>query len=286
MNSRNSVIIDSKELLQNYKTNRDLIIVDARSGKQGKADYVEQHLAGALHVDLDYELSDIKDDVSFGGRHPLPKIEEFGKLLTDMGISKNSHVVVYDDKNGANAAARFWWMLTAVGHENIQVLNGGIQEALKLGFPTSSTFEIPNKVSAYQVDKWLLPMVNMAEVEKRVKDENYLVIDVRASERYNGATEPIDLIAGHIPGAINVPLSKNLDNKGLFLSRETLNNDYKEITKERPLENIIVHCGSGVTACHTLLAFAHAGLGIPNLYVGSWSEWSRNNKPIGTNMIV
>ncbi len=277
------VIISASELLK-LNRNKDLIIIDARSGQQGKDNYSNQHLEGAVHVDLDKDLSDIKEDVSIGGRHPLPHIKEFAKLVNSLGISLNSHVVVYDDKNGANAAARFWWMLKALGHKKVEVLNGGFKQAQAAGFPLSSKTETAKKVEPYPVDNWKLPIVDITKVEKVAKDPNYLVIDVRTPERYNGETEPIDLIAGHIPGATNIPLGTNLDKNGLFLSPETLKRNYQNIMKNKPIENIIVHCGSGVTACHTLLAFAHAEFEIPNLYVGSWSEWSRNNKPIGTNL--
>ncbi|HLW50232.1 MAG TPA: sulfurtransferase, partial [Sphingobacteriaceae bacterium] len=216
-----------------------------------------------------------------GGRHPLPEAGNFAKTLTELGISKDSHVIIYDDKNGSNAAARFWWMLKAVGHEKVQVLNGGLHEVRKQGFPLSSGAESVRKAAEpYRADKWGWPIATMDEVEKAAQDNDYMVVDVRDKDRYDGVTEPIDLIAGHIPGAINIPFTENLDERGLFLSPGQLKDKYQIKFDDRKPENLIIHCGSGVTACHTILALAHAGMELPKLYVGSWSEWSRNNKKI------
>ena len=281
MNPDSSPIIQATALLKLYKS-ENLIIVDARSGVNAKANYEEKHLDGALFVDLNSQLAEIKEDASKGGRHPLPKIEDFAKTLTNLGISVKSHVVVYDDKNGSNAAARFWWMLKAVGHQKVQVLDGGFQTAEKINFPTSAKTEITNKTDIYKVNNWMLPIAEIDEVETVSQDKNHIVIDVRETSRYNGETEPIDAIAGHIPGAINIPFTENLDKNGMFLPPNELKEKYSKIFQNVNPENIIVHCGSGVTACHSLLAIAYAALEIPKLYVGSWSEWSRNGKKIET----
>jgi thiosulfate/3-mercaptopyruvate sulfurtransferase len=183
---------------------------------------------------------------------------------------------------GANAAARLWWMLKSIGHSRVQVLNGGFQAAIKSGFPIATGNEEAKSASSYPESTWRLPVVNLSEVEKQVSDPNFAVIDVRDAYRYRGESEPIDLIAGHIPGAINLPYSMNLDENGLFHAPEKLREMYQPLFEEKGLSKITVHCGSGVTACHTLLAMSAAGFQIPSLYVGSWSEWSRNDKPIGT----
>ena len=269
-----SPIIQASELQQSYKS-KNLVLIDVSCGKNAKLNYAEKHLEGALFVDLNTQLADIKEDFSLGGRHPLPNIQDFAITLSNLGISSKSHVVLYDNQNGANAAARFWWMLKAVGHEKVQVLNGGFQEAEKLHFPTSSKMEIATKTEPYKVNDWQLKTAEIEEVEKVSEDKNYIVIDVRDAARYRGETEPIDLIAGHIPGAINVPFTENLDENGLFLTPTELRTKYKNIFGNLKSENTIVHCGSGVTACHSLLAIAYAGFEIPKLYVGSWSEWSR-----------
>jgi thiosulfate/3-mercaptopyruvate sulfurtransferase len=281
MNVNISPIIQASELLQLYQS-KNLVIVDASNGKNGKSNYEAKHLEGAIFVDVNTQLAEIKDDWSIGGRHPLPPVENFAQTLSTLGISKNSHVIIYDDKNASNAAARFWWMLKSIGHESVQVFSGGIQEAEKAHFPLSSKTEIVNKTEFYEVDNWKLQMAEIDEVEKVSRSESHLVIDVRDAKRYHGETEPIDLIAGHIPGAINVPFTENLDKDGLFLSPAELKVKYESIFGEAKSKNIIVHCGSGITACHSLLAMAYAELEVPKLYVGSWSEWSRNNKPIET----
>lgn len=268
--------------LQELAKMENLVIVDARAGKDAKTTYQGKHLKGAVFVDLDSQLANIGEDFSQGGRHPLPTLVQFSETLSTLGISEESHVVIYDHKNASNAAARFWWMLKSIGHDKVQVLDGGFQAAEKAGFPMNSGMKAVKKTALYPVGKWKLPLADMEEVEKVSQTKDHLVIDVRSSERYSGITEPIDLIAGHIPGAINIPFTENLDQSGHFLSPQNLKEKYDEIFKERKSNSVIVHCGSGVTACHTLLAMAHAGLEIPKLYVGSWSEWSRNNKPMVT----
>lgn len=272
-------IINTEKLMELH-SDENLILVDARSGKNAKSDYEENHLNGAIHVDLTSQLSNIKKNSADGGRHPLPNIREFAVTLTNLGISEESHVVVYDDTNGMNAAARLWWMLRSIGHDKVQVLNGGFQNAIKNGFPTNNKVVIPSETKPYTADKWLLPMATMEDVEAVSKMKDCAVIDVRESYRFRGESEPIDPIAGHIPGAINIPLANNLDDNGLFRSPEDLNEYYQAILQNKDAKQSIIHCGSGVTACHTILAMEYAVLEIPKLYVGSWSEWCRNEKEI------
>lgn len=275
-----SPIIEADELLKIYK-NSEVMIFDVSFSKNAKTNYETEHIEGAYFIDLNTQLADIKSDFSDGGRHPLPELENFAKTLTDIGISKEKHIVIYDDNNGSNAAARFWWMLKSVGHEKVQVLNGGLNKAKEHHLPLSSKAEVIKKTSEpYLIDQWYLPKIEISEVERISQNPNYLVVDVRAKDRYDGKTEPIDLIAGHIPGAINIPYTENIDQNELFLSPKELKNKYETLFGTIKAENIVIHCGSGVTACHTLLALDYAGMEIPKLYVGSWSEWSRNNKII------
>ena len=283
MNIKIVPIIQVEELLELYKT-KNIVIVDASNGKNAKENYNKKHLDTAQFIDLNTQLATIPDNFADGGRHPLPSIEKFAKTLQQLGITINSHVIVYDDKNGANAAARFWWMLKSIGHEKVQVLNGGIQEAEKVNFPINNTIEIPKAVGVYKYEDWKLKTVTIKKVENNSQNKNYIIIDVRENYRYRGESEPIDLVAGHIPGAINVPFATNLNNNGQFLSQMELKEKYQKIFGKIKAENIIIHCGSGVTACHSLLAIDCAGLEIPKLYVGSWSEWSRNNKKIATEI--
>lgn len=263
----------------------NLIILDARTGKDARQIYLEKHIKGARFIDLDKDLAEIGKDAAFGGRHPLPTPEKFAETLSDLGIAENSHIVVYDDKNGSNAAARAWWMLRSFGFENVQVLDGGIQAAEKNNMEFSSGEEIFEKAGLIKKEGWDLPVSSLEEVENELKSNSSTVIDVRDAYRYRGESEPIDLVAGHIPGAINIPFSENLDENGLFLSPEALKEKYNQLLKDKP-EHLIIHCGSGVTACHTILALAHAGFKTPNLYVGSWSEWSRREgKEIAKDII-
>lgn len=276
-----SPLITATELAELLKQ-ATIVLIDARSGPGGRTTYAQAHLASAQHVDLDQDLADVKPDAAQGGRHPLPTPEKFAGLLGRLGIAQHSHVVVYDDMSGANAAARFWWMLRAAGHPQVQVLDGGYQAAVAAGIPVRSGVEQSQPTDPYLFKSWELPTIGMEAVAKATHDPDWLVIDVRDAARYRGETEPIDLVAGHIPGATNVPFQENLTNDGRFLSPEALREKYAATLGERPVEQVVVHCGSGVTACHTALALDHAGLGIPTLYVGSWSEWSRNDRPIGT----
>lgn len=275
-----SPIIEIDEL-QRIHANPDVMIFDVSNGAAARSNFEHAHLEGAFFVDLNTQLADIKSDLSKGGRHPLPEIEVFARTLTDIGISRETHIVLYDDKSGANAAARFWWMLKSAGHEKVQVLNGGFANAQRNNFPMSSGTEpVKRAKEPYRIEKWMWPTIEMDDLEKIMHHPEYLIVDVRDKERFEGKSEPIDLIAGHIPGAINIPFTENLDESGLFLQAQQLR-DYYEIRlgKTAP-EHCVVHCGSGVTACHTLLALSYAGMEIPKLYVGSWSEWSRNNKPM------
>lgn len=267
-----SPIISPSEL-KNLST-ENLIILDARTGKEVKQNYFEKHIKGARFIDLDKDLAEIGEDAAFGGRHPLPSVEKFAETLSNLGIAENSHVVVYDDKNASNAAARAWWMLRSFGLANVQVLDGGMQAAEKNDFEFSSGEEIFNKAVLIDKNQWNLPISSLEIVENDLTDNSSTVIDVRDSYRYRGESEPIDLVAGHIPGAINIPFSENLDENGNFLSPEVLKEKYKKLLQNKP-DHLIIHCGSGVTACHTILALDYAGFPIPYLYVGSWSEWSR-----------
>ncbi|MCE3075238.1 sulfurtransferase [Chryseobacterium gwangjuense] len=259
--------------LKNLPT-ENLIILDARVGKDVYQNYLNNHIKGARFIDLDKDLAEIGEDAAFGGRHPLPSVEKFAETLSNLGISEDAHLIVYDDKNGSNAAARAWWMLKSFGFENVQVLDGGFQNAEKEGLEFSSGEEVFEKAEVIKKEDWDLPTSTLEIVENELTNHSSTVIDVRDAYRYKGESEPIDLVAGHIPGAINIPFSENLDENGNFLKPEILKEKYSKLLEDKP-ENLIIHCGSGVTACHTILALDYAGLKIPNLYVGSWSEWSR-----------
>ncbi|WP_299518644.1 rhodanese-like domain-containing protein, partial [uncultured Flavobacterium sp.] len=239
MKSKLSPIIQVSELKELHKKN-DLIILDVSNGKEAQSNYKQKHLDGAIFVDLNTQLVEINEDVSKGGRHPLPTTENFSKLLSTLGITPKTHIILYDDKIGANAAARMWWMLKSVGHEKVQVLDGGFQEAEKQNFPINSNPVNSTPTEEYKIENWKLPLATLIEVEKASKNISNLIIDVRESARYNGEIEPIDLISGHIPNAINIPFSTNLDENGLFLSPEILREKYKNIFKNNAPNEIIV----------------------------------------------
>lgn len=275
-----SPLIEINDLLLADKTN--LIILDARGFAGAHDRYLAGHLDAALFVNLDPDLAAHTENAAEGGRHPLPTPEAFAELLTCLGITPESRIVVYDDKSGANSAARLWWMLKAIGHPQVQVLNGGVQAAIDHGVILSTEEVIPTPAKQpYPTPVGFAGTVNIDEVGKAAHDDSHLVIDVRENARYLGQTEPIDLIAGHIPGAVNVPFNTNLDASGRYKSSEELRANYSDALGNVKPQDLIVHCGSGVTACHTLLALEHAGLAGAKLYVGSWSEWSRRDLPVG-----
>ena len=274
-----SPVISAADVIK-LKGKQHPVLIDARTGPDALEKYNKEHLEDALYADLEKDLSLKGPDPSKGGRHPLPPVKDFAALLGRLGIDPSSHVIVYDDKGGANAAARFWWMLKALGHQKVQVLDGGLTAALQAGMAVSDKIPEIKSRPTYPADKWLLPTANADAVAHAVADPGSLVIDVREGFRYRGESEPIDTVAGHIPGAVNIPYIENLDSGGNFLSADELNKKYSKVMSGRNSGNVIVHCGSGVTACHTLLAMDHAGMEIPQLYVGSWSEWSRNDRPV------
>ncbi|MBS1767598.1 MAG: sulfurtransferase [Acidobacteria bacterium] len=245
------------------------------------AAYEAGHLPGALHADLERDLSRAMEegfDPARGGRHPLPDLRAWRDTLGRWGIEAETAVVCYDDQGGANAAARAWWMLRASGHERVRVLDGGLQAALDAGM--SLTIEAPQVqgVAPYPASHWQWTTVDIGVVEKLAKHPDWTVLDVRSAPRYRGETEPIDPVAGHIPGAKNRPFTDNLQADGRFKSFEALRAMYGALDPAK----LVVHCGSGVTACHTLLAMDQAGLPGGALFVGSWGEWCRTPRPIAT----
>jgi len=273
-------LIEASELQQLAKDS--YILIDARGFGNSRERYEQGHLDGALYVDLE-DLAAHTDNPAMGGRHPLPGTKDFAVLLSHLGVTPQSHVVVYDDKAGANPAARFWWMLKAIGHEQVQVLNGGLQAAVDAGFTLSTVISNKPEPTNYPVPASFEGTATLDEVADAVQNPDNIVIDVREAPRYLGQTEPLDLVAGHIPGAVNVPYTSNLGEGNRYLPADELQNNYESVLGDVKPEQVIVHCGSGVTACHTLLALAQAGLSGARLYVGSWSEWSRRGLAIATD---
>lgn len=254
--------------------------LDARMGPGAHDAYREAHLEGAHFVDVELDLTGDASDPAQGGRHPLPPLRRWCETLGKLGVGPQTKVVIYDDAGGAKAAARAWWMLRAVGHEQVWVLDGGLRGAVDAGLRLIP--DVPTRLprGAYPATAWTLPTVTLEEVEARLAASRGCLIDVRAKERYDGLEEPLDPEPGHIPGAINVPLGANLEGDGRFARRGALRSLYTGALGDAAIEDVVVSCGSGITACHTLLALEHAGFKGASLYVGSYSEWSRSGRRI------
>lgn len=258
-------------------------LLDARPGAEA---YASGHLEGALHADLNVRLSSASEpgfDPANGGRHPLPALAKWAGQLGAWGIGPDTCIVAYDGASGGNGACRLWWMLRAVGHARVAVLDGGLQAATAAGLVLTKAEAPPVPALApYPCDAWQRPTVDIESLDQLLKDPAWKVLDVRSRERWRGEVEPLDPVAGRIPGTVNLPFSENLDPAGRYKTPEALRRMYLDLLSGTPPENLAVHCGSGVTACHTLLALELAGLGGASLYVGSYSEWCRSGKQLGS----
>ena len=257
-------------------------LIDARGG--GGEAYTLGHLPGAVFADLERDLARPRDPRR-GGRHPLPGVGDWCRTLGDWGIGPSTRVVVYDAAAGANAAARAWWMLRAVGHEAVTVLDGGLQAAIEAGVPTTTEVPVIDRLPPYPTPfgaRWGLPLASAEQVDESRLDPDRCLLDVRAEFRYRGESDPFDPVPGHIPGAVNLPYAASLDAVGRFRPPEALRAQFESRLLGRAPGQTTVYCGSGVTACHTLLAMAHAGLEGGILYAGSWSEWCRSDRPRAT----
>ena len=245
----------------------------------GRTAYLDEHVPGAIHADLNADLSGPVTPRS--GRHPLPAAEAFAARLRQWGVNGDSRVVAYDDGNGMYAA-RLWWMLRWLGHAEVAVLDGGMRRWLQLGLPLSEEQPSPPPGDFVAHPRPALA-VSAAEVLAATADRHARLLDARAAERYRGDVEPIDKVAGHVPGARNHPFGLSLDEQGRFLPPESLRAALTAGLDGVAPERTIVYCGSGVTACHVLLALEHAGLAGARLYPGSWSEWSSDPaRPVHT----
>ncbi len=251
-------------------------VVDCRfvlqQAEQGRHNYQQSHIAGAVYAHLDEDLA---SPIIPGqtGRHPLPDAATFARTLSQMGIDNHTQVVAYDDMGGALAAARLWWLLRWLGHESVAVLDGGWQAWQSAGYPMRDGSETrPARRFAPQPPRQQAA-VTTSEVLQYHTDPAFRLIDVRKPERYRGEVEPMDPVAGHIPGAISVPYETNLGPDGRLLPVAELRARYQALLADTSPENCIFYCGSGVTSAQSVLALVHAGLGEARLYIGSWSEW-------------
>lgn len=259
------------------------VVVDCRfiltDPDAGRRSYAVGHIPGARYAHLDADLAGPITATS--GRHPLPDPDTLARKLGAWGIGNDTQVVVYDDSFGS-IAARLWWLLRWLGHEQVALLDGGIPKWKREGraitdqvVTVTPTRFVPRVNDALRVDA--------AMVERIRTQPGSRLIDVRAEERFSGEREMLDRVAGHVPGARNLPFDDNLDNPGTYLAPETLRALYADVLGDAAPADTVVMCGSGVTACHTLLALEHAGLSGARLYAGSWSEWIRDPaRPVAT----
>jgi thiosulfate/3-mercaptopyruvate sulfurtransferase len=255
----------------------DWVIVDCRHDlvnlSFGREAYAAGHLPHAVFADMETELSGVKrgEDGVFRGRHPLPEKEALAATLRRWGVDHTTQVVAYD-AHGGMYAARLWWLLRWIGHEAAAVLDGGLPAWQALGQPLSSDPPEPRRSGSIEVRAPFVPTVTVAEVLENIESERRTVVDARAADRFRGENETVDPVGGHIPGAKNRFFKDNLHNDGRFKAPEQLRAEFSSVIDDP--KDAIMQCGSGVTACHNLLALEVAGLPGAALYPGSWSEWS------------
>ncbi len=250
-----------------------LAVVDCRfdlgSPEAGRQAYLEAHIPNARYADLNRDLSAPVNPST--GRHPLPPPAVFAARAGELGIGDHTQVVAYDDAN-SSFAARLWWMLRWLGHDAVAVLDGGFRAWTAAGGARESG-EVQAAAEHFSPRIHADAVVSTAEVERALRDGTALLVDARAAERFAGSLEPIDPVAGHVPGAVNHPFSANLGDDGRFLPLKELERRWRERLAGAGPEKLIAMCGSGVTACHHLLSLEAAGLHGGRLYAGSWSEW-------------
>jgi len=248
------------------------VIVDCRHNltdvDAGERAFRAAHLPGAQFMHMDRDLSGARTGVN--GRHPLPRVADLVATFSRAGIDDSKQVIAYDQNSGM-WAARLWWLLQWLGHPAAAVLDGGLDRWIAEGRPL--TAEEPHVEPATFIARQPTPTASAGEIVEHLDDGALTVLDARAPERYRGEIEPIDPVAGHIPGAVNRPYSANLTAQGIFKPALQLRREFQTLLKESPPESVVHQCGSGVTSCHNVLAMAIAGLPGSRLYPGSWSEW-------------
>ncbi|KQQ91910.1 sulfurtransferase [Massilia sp. Leaf139] len=263
-----------------------LVVVDCRHDlvnlASGREAYAAGHLLHAVFADMETELSGAKHgaDGAFRGRHPLPEKEALAATLRRWGVNDATQVVAYD-AHGGMYAARLWWLLRWIGHEAAAVLDGGLPAWQALDLPLSSDPPEPRSAGNIAVRAPFVPTVTVAEVLENIESAGRTVVDARAADRFRGENETIDPVGGHIPGAKNRFFKDNLHNDGRFKAPERLREEFGALIGDP--SQAIMQCGSGVTACHNLLALEVAGMPGAALYPGSWSEWSSDPaRPVAT----
>jgi len=250
----------------------DVLVVDCRfdigDAQRGQREYALAHIPGAVYADLDRDLSDLWK-VGLG-RHPLPDVEAFSEVLGRWGWTPRTQVFAYDAAGGANAAARLWWMLRLIGHRDVAVLDGGLPAWNSVAWPLSS--DTVRRRSTTVAARFDPEEIVYTDTLQQIRQDTVL-LDARAAPRYRGEVEPIDPVAGHVPGARNRPFSDNLMADGKFKPAATLREEFSKLIAPNYPRDVVHMCGSGVTACHNLLAMEHAGLTGSRIYAPSWSGW-------------
>ena len=271
------------ESLEKLRKSADIRIIDCRFDltdvHAGRRAYRQAHIPGAGFLDLNRDLAAPPEPDT--GRHPLPDVVSISSTLSALGVDKNTRVVVYDSGNGA-IAARAWWVLRWLGHDKTQLLDGGFTEWLARGLPTSSSREqfVTRKFIARVRDEMVITTEELKEMS--IGPGGATLVDARDPARFGGEFEPIDRVAGHVPGAINFPFPMSLTDKGMWRSRDELEARWRACLGDDTGASWLAMCGSGVTACHLAISAIQAGYREPRLYVGSWSEWiSDPGRPIG-----
>jgi len=273
----------STEELARHLDDPDWVVFDCRftltDTEAGRRAYATGHVPGARYAHLDEDLSSPVTPTS--GRHPLPELAVLAARLGEWGVDSGKQAVVYDDSFGS-MACRLWWLLRWLGHENVALLNGGFPKWQREGNPVTKDLPriTPSTFSAQRHDEL---SVDAAAVERAMHESHGLILDARAEERFSGEREPLDKVAGHIPGAVNLPFDDVLDLGGNLQSPEELRELFLDTLDGADPTEVIHMCGSGVTACHNMLAMEIAGLPSGRLYAGSWSEWiTDSNRPVAT----
>ena len=257
---------------------------DLMQPSTGPTQYREAHIPGAIYAHLDNNLS-AKGDRSItraasGGRHPLPAREVFASWLGSVGFHNGLQAVVYD-RQGAKYGGRLWWMLKWLGHENVAVLDGGWQAWQAAGGASSSGEEAAAPACTFAAGAPLVQLVDVDTVAEKLGSAQQQIVDARGAPRFKGEVEPIDPVAGHIPGALNRPFNQNLGADGHFKDAATLRAEFTALLGQRDPATVVHHCGSGVSAVPNILAREVAGLGRTALFAGSWSEWcSDPSRPV------
>ncbi|MDH5622274.1 MAG: sulfurtransferase, partial [Gammaproteobacteria bacterium] len=247
---------------------------------QGRREYAEGHVPGAVFMDLNADLASVPDATT--GRHPLPAVEAIAAKIGRLGIDNRSNVVVYDTDTGA-MAARCWWIFRWLGHSKVQLLDGGLAAWRRSGLPVSSNVPAPNTVNFIARPK-ASAVIGTNELEGLIGTDNMpTVFDARDTGRFAGMHEPIDPVAGHVPGARNLPYTESLAADGRWKSPTELEALWRRYLGDGKETRWVAMCGSGVTACHLALSALEAGYAEPRLYAGSWSEWIRDRRrPVET----